>query len=280
MHYKLNRKGGKKIEAITSVGELIEQLENPPKFKKPHNEKVFHDSPLGGHSSFSGGSLADLFKLPDMAAFKKRRQELERANFLDKVKTKFGQKPSRKRTRSEFDGDWEYDRRDDDQPFSTMRQTEASGQILDLVFHAGFSAHVSAANIAKMGNMVAAISDTIESRGIQTNITMVSKTVACSSKDHTLTAYMKVKRAGEYISPASLCKVFSPNFYRRAFFGLIIVACDAHDAEVSWGLGRPDPEMHGIEFRDGSLQLGSNVHNHNQDAMQTEILKALEGTRK
>lgn len=165
--------------------------------------------------------------------------------------------PKRKRTFSEHDGEWDYDRRFEIEPFQRVKNHRVPTRILEIDAGFGISGSAGADEVNRYGCMVWGISQLIEACGIQTRIIWSCYSKGFAEKNgNTKNAQVRVtvKEPGQYLAPSLLAACFQAVFFRRMGFALLACAAEAQGAQVTWGLGSPD-DRPAAEFRDGRLYI-------------------------
>jgi hypothetical protein len=206
------------------------------------------------------------------------RKRIDDSDIAKRIKTvAMTGAPKRKRTRSEHDGDWNYANRWEIKPYDTAVRVATQTKVINLVCDFSISAMTKSESINEFGCLVWAISDLLESSGINTRIVYRKR----SSNTGKITQGSNVhdrfrlilKEPGEYLNPASLAAMVTANYYRRAIFGLKILACDVAGAIAGEGLGQ-SVSCEPIEFKDGELIIASSTRGLTHE-VERELYKAL-----
>lgn len=232
-------------------------------------------------NQFCGGTFRELTNAlsgkADMKNFLAARAELEKTGIERRIKTRLAELfPRRKRRMSEHDGEWSYDRRWEVTPFQAIAQVASPTRTLQINCRFAARASVSAAHIAKYGAMAWAIIDLIEGSGVSVEVNWllhsngVGRSYALET-DHVV----NLKRAGEYLAPSLLAGLFTPNFYRRAAFGLEAIAPELEKIPNRSGLCFPQKYEHPIRFADGALFTSDDLFYASADQIEREILAAI-----
>lgn len=232
---------------------------------------------------WTGGSVADLKRDLsggiDMEPFLKEKQKLASSGLQDKLKTKIAHViPRRKRSTSEYDGEWTPDRQWEIKPFMSTTKMLSSGRVIDVICHFGVSASSDADEINAYGALVWAISDLIEASGVQTRIT---SRYSCRNTGPSVDTEIEieVKKPGQYIAPNLVAAVFQSNFFRRPVFALMNLACDLQNATSNFGLGSPKQNSTRIAYADGAITLSPNVRHAGAEEIENIIIEAVTGRK-
>lgn len=149
--------------------------------------------------------------------------------------------PKRQRRLSEHDGDIDFDRLFDRQPFNaTIRQLNGAVRSVELIVDFSINCGISAEQINEYGVVAWSILDFLETNGYSVAVTFKIGTRGpiCDDKRYAnQTLFLKIKKSGEYCDPLALARAFTAGFYRRVIFNLYSIIADASGDEVSWGLG-------------------------------------------
>ena len=269
MHHSRDKET-KTLNLNCSLAESLEIFETW-KGSEKNNVKPYKEA----REDFCGGSMEDLFKRQKLTQFNKERKILESKPFFRGLKLGFGTSKRRKRKFGEHDGEWDFDRKWETTPYQESKASQASGQILNLVFHYTFSAMVPAAQITKLGALIASITDLIECSGVQCNIDLfMNQRYATEHGNWASSIKIRVKNAGEYMSPQRLISVFNSNYYRRVGFTMMVKCCDLEGLKASYGLGSPARKVKTVEYIGDELHLGADICGTNPN-LEKEIIKAL-----
>jgi hypothetical protein len=270
---------------LGAMGRVIKDVDAAPvtiKSNKEYMHKVLREQ-----EEFAGGTLEDLHKALkgdiNMEPFRKARETFQRSALGRKLQEKISSHAMRRRRQmSEHDGEWDYGRRWELNPFHRAYKRPEPARTIEIICDFSISCAASADGINKYGATVWAISDLIESLGIQTRVLYLNHTTGLlnSPEEDTSKIEIELKKPGEYLAPSLLAASMTSVFYRRGVFALDIMEADATGYEVSWGLGRPEPKTSSIVFEKGKLFLGASVHTGYDDKIEQELFKALEIKRK
>jgi hypothetical protein len=209
-----------------------------------------------GRDDFAGGSYEELeasFEKGeiDLDPFFKAREAMSKKS-ADKINAIVERiSARRKRIMSEYDGELDFDRLYEREPFSnTIRDNKGITKVVTINVDFSINCGVSAESIADYGVKVWAIADALERAGIQCEIKIVtqnnnylgSKMNAKKDQSSTMHTTIGIKQSGEYINMQSLAKYFVPNYYRRVIFSLFAFIPNAlgYDGCHSLGQGRTE----------------------------------------
>ena len=236
-------KDGKVTNVVGSYRDLLLDIEDKRKgtFAVKYNKECFEKYTSNidkSHTSFAGGTWEDVTSLKNMDNFKKTLAEFQKNKLEEKVKARIDFSPKRKRSLSEHDGDWDFDKQWDIKPFSNSRKEMLPINVVDINVDMSISAGMSAEAINSYGALVWSVIQIIESIGIQANIYVINEGKGISDKSDDR-IQLCIKKAGEYISPISLATCFQSVFFRRAIFTGIVLAADHYNEEVYCSLGSP-----------------------------------------
>jgi hypothetical protein len=221
--------------------------------------------------------LADLSGQIDMRPFEEAKQKFQASSLAVKLREKFEKcQPRRKRCKSEFDGEFNYDRRDDLQPFDGVKRSTSDGRAIDVIVYGSVSSSTNSKELDAYGNMVWALIDIIEQAGVNARVLIrYQQKGYLSESNGTLTINVETKKAGEYIAPSLMAATFKSNFFRRAIFQQIVMGADVVGEKVGYGLGTPRNAEKKIEFKNGELIIAPEIRNAGFEEIEQELLKAI-----
>jgi hypothetical protein len=215
-----------------------------------------------GDRSFCGGTVQDIQDSAngkfDTSLFLEEKAKLQKqiGSSLECLEAEL----TRKRTRfmSEHDGELDFDRLYEREPFHNTRITNNGiTRVLDVnvMFH--FSAGVSSRHINEYGAMTWAIIDILEKAGIRCNVYLNTNVTSLASKDGNyidLTRYkVRIKGAEEYIDTMDIARHFTSNYFRRVMFNTFCISHESLGHEMQHGLGYPE---HWDKKRDSAKEKG------------------------
>jgi hypothetical protein len=239
------------------------------------------DDFLGSSSrdSFAGGSMAKLRRSLsgdiEMAPFESARQKLANSDLMNKLRARLGQAaPKRRRINSEYDGEWDFDRRWESTPFAATTRPPAIVRVITIEAEFAMSGGADSEMIDRYGATVWALCSLIESYGIQARIVWRNSANNTSTDAIATDVRIEIKKPGEYLPPSFLAATFQSLFYRRMGFAMIVAACDLAGKTCGGGLGSPIHRP-AVEFLDGVLSLGPNVGRGYTDELEGAIMQAI-----
>tara|TARA_R110000868_G_scaffold66014_5_gene196989 strand:- start:2197 stop:3216 length:1020 start_codon:yes stop_codon:yes gene_type:complete len=195
--------------------------------------------------AWRGGTLIDIKNAEqgkfDLKPFYAQKEKLQKTfgslEFLEAAL-------ARKRVRflSEYDGELDFDRLYEREPFHNTRISNSGiARVMDINVDFTFSAGVNANEIMEYGTMAWAIMDILEKAGIRCNV-FINTLCAHQSSGGKLQindyeTRIKIKSTEEYMDTSDLARHFTPNYYRRVIFGTWCLANEAIGREMSYGFG-------------------------------------------
>lgn len=241
IQYKLEN--NKIIANGTYIGLLKDiEVQRNKSFKNNGNANAFKEYTTNEdshHLQFSGGTWEDVTNLNNMSAFKKQLEEFKKNKLEEKIVSKLDFKAQRKRSLSEHDGDYDYDKRWEIKPFSNSRKEMLPISVVDIIVDMSISCAMDAVSINKYGTLVWSIVQLVESIGIQASIKIVNESTQLSTDGKEAKLSLEIKKAGEYISPVALASCFQSVFYRRVIFAGMVLECEMLGLEATYNLGSP-----------------------------------------
>jgi len=173
---------------------------------------------------------------------------------------------ARKRTRvlSEYDGELDFDRLYEREPFYNTRITNNGiARVMQINVDFSFSAGVDKDAILEYGTMAWAIVDILEKAGIRCEVNINNKTSNCSyekdgfKKPIDISEFnYRIKSSEEYIDTTDIARHFTTNYYRRVMFVSWCVAHEGLGREMNGGLGTPKHFARESSATKGVLNLG------------------------
>lgn len=186
--------------------------------------------------------------------------------------------PKRIREFSEYDGELDYDRRFERQPFSSTRRTKTGlMRHVEVIVNMGFNCGIEASVINRYGALAWAIVDLIGKAGVQV-------TLKLAYKGHSLNDYdekphcdiVLVKNASDYSDPLGFARCFTAAFFRMGIFNFWSMQAEALGLGVTSGLGSSANGV--ISARPGYLELA--LTDVTRNPKPDELLKLLTKTLK
>jgi hypothetical protein len=277
-----------KISALLRYVEAIQSSDLPSKISKEEARNDAVEQITDDRTEFKGGSLNDLLRNYqggiDMRPFKAERERLIKLGFERRLREKLADvAPRRKRVISEHDGDWNYDRRWEIQPFESTRKTLGVGRSIQITCNLAVSCAVSAKKINRFATMVWAISDIIEACGIQTEIICryFSRDYTREAKVNFL-AEFTAKDRETFCTPTTLAAMFNALTWRRTVFSLMEATPDIIGELASYGLGHAVNGDFPVKWvvGEGRLIMNSDTATGDTTQLENEILAAVGHTVK
>jgi hypothetical protein len=211
-------------------------------------------------SSWIGGSFEELFSKKEI----KRQASKIRPNAQSMI-------TQRRRSRSEYDGDLNFDNKWDVKPYDIAEKKPTSKKIIKLNIGFNFSAKVEASEMDAQCDLIKAIVFDLEKNGylIQINIfNDRTNATVCGKKSK---MNFEIKKPNQYLNHQDLANVFTTNFYRRVFFEAMKKACDDVGLISDSSLGTPRVSDQAIEYKPNEIIFNSLVKNKTQEEVLKEI---------
>lgn len=227
--------------------------------------------------SWTQGSYKDLFDGRLQNEFRGTLDAFYKSAIITRLKTKAGLiKPKRRRCHSAYDGEFNFDRVWDHEPFDATTKVRSNTRTVTILFNFSFSAHVKSEEINRYGAFLVAINDLITSAGIQTEIIQQIKARRVS-KDLNMDLRINIKKSTEYLSNLSLSNAFTANFYRRVLLCELSRQCSLKNKTVHTGHGSPVVERNdaGMVFKDGTLVIGPHCQMDKFSKWESELMRCL-----
>lgn len=247
----------------TDNSKYLKLSENRQNFKK----HIFSNEPED--IEFKGGRYEELFSDRSINEYEKIKKELKNNEFFKKIQEKLIKQNKRRRVFTDKDGDFDYDRRFDITPFSSVIKQKVNKRVVDFNIHTGFSCAVDEKIINKYAAIVCVLNDIFNTFGVSTNIYNIKTTNNITKygmfvgNPPNITVKIKIKDSNTYSTTQTILKNIDSIFYRRAMFSLTILGADYVDKEVSIGLGNPKIYEKNFEFKSGEIHIYSGFHADN-----------------
>ena len=226
------------VEETNNIVDVFNFYSKKPDIKAHylHNQNLIMDSLYDDRSDFKGGSFNDIFKEKKLDLFHKYEQE-----FFKKFDFKLNNFKTRGRVRSEYDGDFDYDKKYDISPFSTRGKVLTKKKSLKLYAELSFSGRVSSKVIDEYGAFVTALVFYFEKQGvnIELYLTQTGSNPGSGNLEFCNRAKTKIKNSGEYLAKSEMLKIFNTVYFRRIGFAHIVASCDFIGQAASHSLGSP-----------------------------------------
>lgn len=248
-------------------------------------------------SGFTGGTPADFKQLMDgkmdLTRFIDARNKLtHKLNGDELVVDTLVRK--RKRIMSEYDGEFDFDRMWERQPFYDAKViNDTNAKIIDVYCSFGFHSDIDQNFINDYGAYCWSLIDALEKNGAQCNVYIVNKvnnprngmfsqpsvtTPACLINElYYWISKVKIKSSEEYIDTLDIARCFTSLFYRMGIFGFWTAACDGMKIAISPNMGTPDISYEATEIKKGYIFLTAAAFEDNPtlDNLQEIIKKVL-----
>lgn len=265
------------------TGEFFDKTEDGTFAHKHTRHELLGDE----KDPWKGGTYSELLNWLsgdiDMAKYNAEKDRLRKSGFDRKLREKIAMvSPKRKRCMSEHDGEWDMSRRWEIMPFQNTRKAIGAGRSIKIVINLAASSGVSAEKIDKFGVTVWAISDLIESSGIQTEIIAryAGRNIGTGKKSVHNEFLINLKEATQFVTPMRLAACFKTAFFRRAIFAKLCIATQLENSKLRTSLGSPLHGAYPIKFLpgEGILTMSVGTVDLDANAMENEILEAVRAT--
>jgi hypothetical protein len=238
---------------------------------------------------FRGGTSKDIInamngKFNAISFLKKREEIKKKFSKLAELEAAINRK--RSRVMSEHDGELDFDRLYELNPFhSTRFSNDAVSRIINVNVDFTFSAGVDSDKINEFGATVWAVINLLENSGIQCNVNLVNAFdhITYTRDDgkpnpRRIKIISNIKRAGDYIDTMDIARCFTSNYFRRVVFTTVVSICEMIGCNTSWGLGYPEYFDSNLKNSKGEInfKIGQMIDfNLNQDELINFIKEAL-----
>lgn len=245
---------------------------------KTNNEKEYNNSLFDTQNEWRGGSREELFKpKDDLSAYENYLKKLTDNKTISKVAAKFYESTRVRRTRSAHDGEWDYDKRYEVEPFMRREKRKVNLRVIKLNAAVCFSAFVSAQQINEYGAFIAAITSIIERSGALVEIVISNAGVNVIYDSEIKRQYTEIllKRPDEYLPIQSVLRAFSSNFFRRIIFGTMIMSAEFIGKDITGGYGSPHTYGKTFEIIGNTLNIYSVPEMDKQNQICEKLAEAL-----
>ncbi len=283
--FMVETEGKKSTKIVGRLGNVLKFVDDSKRvadFARPANRRMTKDITSNERNDFVGGSseelLGSLLGRIDMKPFEAARVRLQQTGLIQKLQTKSQRiRPRRARVFSDIDGDWDYSRRYETQPFVGVTKVLTPVKTITIEVHFSISCNATQTDIDRYGAMAWAISQVIEKSGIQTRIVWILEGTHLteSGKKDFGRVEIELKKAGQYLAPSLLAAAMKANFFRRVGFAFLTASAELLDGTVSYSLGRCQEYPKPIEFKDGVLHISPDSAKGYHDEIEREVLKAI-----
>ena len=227
---------------------------------------------------WTGGGVFDIRdKNPDTSTFNEVKEKISRDAVWKRITFQMQNNAVRKRSRSEYDGDFDFDKRMDIAPFFKREMKKEHKKILKLKVDASFHCGVDATQIDGYGAYIAALVTEVEKNGIQVELyTCYTVTgLPCGKTETPVRVETLLKRSDEYLPVSVLLKIISGNWFRRIGFSQYVAAAAFINCETDSGLGSPYPFARLWECKDDVVHIYSIPSYEDQKQILEELGKTL-----
>lgn len=259
MRHTIDKKK-KHIYSKTSLSNLYADFlreSSEPRLKTPNAKQIFRDVTSNAHDSWRGGSLSELERAfegkRDISGVLKAKENM--GSITRELNTGLQFLPKRRRTLSEYDGDWDFDRKWDIAPFSGAQKQASATKCLNLIVEFSAGAGTDSKQLDRYGAFIVALIETIEASGITVELTMRYDMRDMSRSGLSSTLDIVLKKHGEYISTQALASSFWSNFFRRVGFYGLIAQVEAYGDEPATHLGYTNFKSKQVYASQGELKL-------------------------
>lgn len=259
----------------TNIVDIFEYYSSKPNGEQDvlsqRNQKEFRRSLYSiDDKEWRGGSFDSLFQEKSLSKVIKYENEVFKS-----FSTSFCDLQVRKRIRSEYDGDFDYDKRYDIAPFSRRGLGSAKRKSIKIFGEVSFSGFADSDTIDAYGSFIVALVNHFEKLGVNVDL-YLTRTCTGSGDgrnflDRTIT---KVKSPGAYLPKKEMLKVFNSVYFRRIGFTQIIKGCDYMGQDVSGGYGIPF--KFGVPFKYDTKENELHIYNNPDFKAQKDIVQILE----
>jgi len=236
---------GKKYRqhAICEAGyvDILEYFRNYKQgsFGTSKNAKEIDDQLFDkSNNNWKGGSYEDLYVPAKDIDLSHISSKLEASEVFSKLVYSLATVSKRTRIRCAYDGELDYDKRFDVEPFNRRSTRKGPQRILKLRAQGNFTCYVSSQVINEYGQFIAVLINLLEKNQVMVQFDLMYQTSNVADADDLSSIYLKVKKADEYLSMASVSKVVSSNFFRRIGFALYCCNAEIQKRDVGYGLGQ------------------------------------------
>lgn len=239
------------------------------------------DSDGSNDSTFVGATFEQSEALArgvfDAEPFKAAREKV-----LNKIKvdtTDALKAPMRRRFLSEHDGELDFDRLYERNPFhATKRENNGAIKAVEVLVHYSFCASVAAETIQKYGALTWSVVDKLERAGIQTELIVQYNAKPIENGAHNILnkkVLVTVKEAGQYLDTLSLARCFTTQFYRRFMWTLSALSAEVIGNQLSrsvgWGVDTYS------SAKPGKIELSMDILGQDYQKLESYIKTAIGG---
>ena len=228
---------------------------------------------------FSGGALSKLSKEIageiDLTEFNAQKEKITQlSSKLSEKLEPIAQKRTRKL--SEHEGDWDYSRQWEINPFNnTYRVKTGVLPVVKLNVVFSFSALHEAKNIAKYGAFTWAIFSRLEEAGVTCEVNLIQEINNLFQEGVYTKFIYNVKNAGDFIDQSHVARCFTPQFFRRVCFTHWLHFCESFGKTAESRLGNVASTS--PSFENGEITITIDNQADRVDELCDKIVKAIAG---
>ncbi len=266
---------------LASCLRMVDGIDEIKRAASINGDEIVSQLTSNDDGGFKGGTYGELVSALQgqlsMKAYQGAYDKYQKSGMIERIQSRIEDvAPRRKRIYSDHEGDWDYERRFEDEQFVGLTKSSGAARAIDIKCNFGIHCGVGAEQINSYGALIWAVSQLIEQAGIQTRIIYH---IPCEGqnedRDIDSSIEIELKAAEEYIAPSLLAAVFTSNFYRRVGFALDVSAAEAASQRGHYALGRPFRNPNPVMFLDGALHLGADSTGCETAVLEREILKTI-----
>lgn len=225
---------------------------------------------------FCGGSFEALLdQNPDMSDFHKSLKSLQESDFHKKISNSIAKQTTRRRARSAHDGEFDFDRKWDAEPFTRRSLVQIPNRIVKMEVSGTFSGDIAATKINEYAAFIAALTCFFERNGRMVDLSINHAVSNLSTTGHGQFFHVQVKRSDEYMTNQSIIKSISSNFYRRVGFAYDVLGCEFANAVAQKGLGTVLSMGKVFEVEDNVIKIYSVSSIDKQHEIMAEISRTI-----
>lgn len=264
------------IENITlgkaHISEILRFYSEKPELEtsNKYNGEKFIECMYDEKDDWRGGSFDDIFKKRDLSIIKKYNE-----THFKQFSNQLLDHSSRKRVRSEYDGDWDFDKRYDISPFSKRALGKVKKRSIKIYGEVSFSSMTSSKIIDNYGAFIVALVNFFEKQGVNVDLYLTKTGTGAIGGDYSEIDRMitHIKRSGEYLAKEDMLKIFSSVYFRRIGFTQIIMASEFRGKTVCGSLGRPIIYNKTFEYKKDNNEL--HIYSNPDFSQQKQIVELL-----
>lgn len=206
------------------------------------NKELFNSFIQPRFDHFAGGTVQELRDgLHGLLPVQELTEDKVSAALLERIQTRYAPKQARQRALDEYDGEYDFDRRWEHEPFFSVKSQDKRARELTIYAHIAASCMINSREITQKGRLLAAIANVIEASGVRTRL-YVSNKGSSVDASHSMGNQndILIKDTDQYVEQSVIATCFSGNFFRRIGFAGIVHCCHVNNKDSYSGLGCPD----------------------------------------